>query len=620
MTGLQITDSFTEAYYAGGVGVASTFGGAVIALDGRPYLIDTVSQQYRRRGMDVVQQRNTGDPRDVLLLPQDIWRQTQSGWHYGAGQSNLDRDDSLPYRYQSSYGINPWDKWEISLLSKVEQLKDLTGQSASAFLTVASGSMIVSASTGLLWYSSATAAPTHQNLTYNPIDLTSDGNAAYALLYSGAIEKCTNATTHSTYVTMSAPNFVAYVKDYLLSNETHTLYDVTTGVQKKIYEHPNSSYRWIGACEGSQFIYVLGGVGDRWNVHKIGIKTDGTGLLPGIVAVTLPDGEIAKSIGSYLGYVFIGTNKGVRMAQADSNGDLTLGSIIPTTSPVYCFEGQDRFVWYGMNDMEAKYSTVTSDNVGFPSGNVSGLGRMDLSTFTTNVLTPAYASDIAAADYTKGNVQSVVTWNGVQYFTINGVGVFYGGAQKVPGGWLKSGTMSFSVEDLKNALYQQAKWHKGYGTIGLDMSFDDSGYSRYATIALDGTTIRSGNLALNNVQFSRADLRYALYRSAADPTTGPRLSRWELRANAVRGRSSRWQVPICNYEELTINEVTYQRDVLAEYNTLMNLVQSGGTFIYQESGQAYLVHARDFDWAPEKLSMLGNGWQGVFTITIEEVA
>jgi len=624
VSGLQITDDFSDPYFGTGVGggLSSNFGAAVVALDGRPYLIDTASQQYRRRGIDVVNQRNTGDPRDVLLLPQDIWRQTQSGWHFGAGQSNLDRDDSLPYRYEASYGINPWDKWEISLLNKVERMKDLSGQSASAFMAVAGTSLVVGASAGLLWYSSlsASATPSFQNLTYNVIDMASDGNAIFALLYNGDIKKATNATTSSTYVTMSAPTFVAYVKDYLLSNETHTLYDVTTGVQKKIYQHPNTAYRWIDACEGSQFIYVLGGVADHWSIHKIGIKTDGTGLVPAIVAATLPDGEIAYTIGSYLGYIFVGTNKGVRMAQADSNGDLTLGAIIPTLSPVTgSFEGQDRFVWFGMNSMEARYSAVTSDNAGFPTNNVTGIGRMDLSTFSAP-LAPAYAADIAAADWPTGNVQAIVTWNDKQFFSINGVGVFYAGAQKMPGGWLKQGTISFSVEDLKNALYQQAKWHKGYGKIGLDLSFDDSGYARFATLTLDGVSIRSGNVGLRNVQFSRVDPRYVLYRSTTDLTTGPRMSRWELRGNPVRGRASRWTVPICNYEELTINEVTYQRNVLNELNTLMSLVESGRAFVYQESGQSYTVHVRDFDWAPEKLSVLGNGWQGVFTIVIEEVA
>jgi hypothetical protein len=51
----------------------------------------------------------------------------------------------------------------------------------------------------------------------------------------------------------------------------------------------------------------------------------------------------------------------------------------------------------------------------------------------------------------------------------------------------------------------------------------------------------------------------------------------------------------------------------------MNLVESGTVFTYQESGRSYQVHARDFVWQPESLSLSGKGWQGTYTLVIEEV-
>jgi len=69
---LEITDSFDEPYSGLTAALPSSFSPSVIGLDGRPYLIDTASGDYRRVGIEVVQQRNTGDPRDVLLLPQGV--------------------------------------------------------------------------------------------------------------------------------------------------------------------------------------------------------------------------------------------------------------------------------------------------------------------------------------------------------------------------------------------------------------------------------------------------------------------------------------------------------------------------------------------------------------------
>jgi hypothetical protein len=74
-----------------------------------------------------------------------------------------------------------------------------------------------------------------------------------------------------------------------------------------------------------------------------------------------------------------------------------------------------------------------------------------------------------------------------------------------------------------------------------------------------------------------------------------------------------------NYEELDIDGATYVRDVTRELDILMGLVESGTVFTYQESGRSYQVHARDFVWQPEKVSASGKGWQGVYTLVLEEV-
>ena len=118
----QITRQFDEPFSEKNTGLPSWFSPSVVGLDGKPYLIDTESGNYRRQAVDVVQQRNTSDARDVLLLPQDVWRQMQQSWHYGAGQSNLDRDNALPYRYEDSFGIDPWTQWQISLLPATQRL------------------------------------------------------------------------------------------------------------------------------------------------------------------------------------------------------------------------------------------------------------------------------------------------------------------------------------------------------------------------------------------------------------------------------------------------------------------------------------------------------------------
>lgn len=621
----QITRQFDEPFSEKTTGLPSWFSPSVIGLNGRPYLIDTESGGYRRQGVDVVQQRNTSDARDVLLLPQDVWRQMQQSWHFGAGQSNLDRDNALPYRYEDSFGIDPWTQWQISLLPATKKLGDIayTGDvwlsAIGGYLCVFNGETVEffdeleddSTPVGTVTFSSGN----------DILDIADDGLVATALTAdryiwyvdgpAGTPAKWANHQ-YTTGVT-----FCAWEKDYLIVGDGNVLYNALKGNNPtSIYTHPDTQFRWYSAASGSQFIYAIGYVGDRTTIHKIGIKSDGTGLLPAIVAATLPDGEIGTTIDTYLGYVFIGTNKGVRMAQADGNGDLVLGAILPTSTPVKCFEGQDRFVWFGNSGMDGSYDDVQDR---FPTDLVCGLSRMDLSTFTVTALTPAYANDIFTLDETNKTVQSAATYLGKRVFSVTGSGVFFESDDKVVSGWLKQGTMSFSVEDLKTGLYTQAKWLPLVGEIDLDISYDSGAYERVAEFTTNDT-VRSDNIALNGRQFTRVNPAYILCRCPNLASAGPALTRWEIRAVAVKGRSSRWTIPVMNYDVVEIDGVVYNRDVLEELDSLIALCQNGTVFSLQESGRSYQVHAKDFVWQPEKLSANGKGWQGTFTIVVEEIA
>jgi hypothetical protein len=60
----------------------------------------------------------------------------------------------------------------------------------------------------------------------------------------------------------------------------------------------------------------------------------------------MPTGEVIHSIKYYLGYMLIGTSKGIRAATVDDNGSITYGPLIVETSqPVYDFAFRDKFAW-----------------------------------------------------------------------------------------------------------------------------------------------------------------------------------------------------------------------------------------------------------------------------------
>ena len=624
----EITTTLSYPYH-GGAATASlggNFGNSVVGVAGRPYLLDTTGGRYNRRGVTVVQQRNTSDQRDILLLPQDIWRQSSESWHLGKGQSNQDRNDSLAFRYSDSFGVDPWTKYEFTLLPQTEQLGgSATVYAGDVWLTTHTDYLIVVNDDTLYRYdtlsTTATASAIVPSAGNTIIDVADDGHIVTTVHADGKIYKTSDPSwTPALWKTEANTTFIDWVKDYLIIGKANVLKDATkSSSPTTIYTHPDTAFRWVDATDGNQAIYVLGGIGQRWEIHKITLKDDGTGLNPAIVAARLPDGEVGYSIGRYLDFVFVGTNKGVRMATMQDNGDLTLGPILPTEKPVRCFEGQDRFVWFGISDMIQPYASLGTET--YPSASaVCGLGRMDLSQFTVSALTPAFANDLFAANETGHETTGVVTYQDKRVFAVSDGSVYFETADKVPSGWLTQGVISFSIEDPKSALYQQLKWNpECAGRAMIDIAFDSTAFGRYANLQVTPTSIRSDNLNFNGINFSRADIRFVLNRCPIDETKAPRISRWEFRASPIKGKASRWELPIMNYDEVEIDGVTYTRDVLVELDFLINLVESGTVFIYQESGRSYQVHARDFVWQPEKLSANGNGWQGMFTMVVEEV-
>lgn len=627
---LEITEDFNEPYFGVGYGsLPSNVSPSVVALDGVPYLLDTSQERYSRQGVAVVQQRNTNDARDVLLLPQDVWRQQVQSWHKGAGQSAMDRDESDIYRYDQSFGVDPWTKWQVSLLNETARLDGTEGFSQEIWLTTQGEYLTVVNDGEIWWYDSLTASAavgsTVVSSGFTALDIANTGHVVTVLMsdrYIWTVDGPSGTPTKwSNQQYTTGVSFIAWEKDYLLVGDGNKLYNALKGNNPVlVFTHPDADFRWYSAASGNSCIYLLGRLGNRTTIHRVNIKSDGTGLNPCIVAASLPDGEVGYSIDSYLGFILIGTDKGVRVAQTNNDaGDLTLGPVIPTAAPVRCFEGQDRFVWYGNSSIDGSYSIDLGDETYFPDAPVSGLGRMDLSVTTVNQLTPAYANDIYAYGVDAGVVRSVVTFQDKRVFSIDGGGVWYQTDNLVPAGWVSEGKMSFSVEDPKTALYMQVKWEPLVGEINCDISWDSAPYRRIVEFKIPGS-IRSGNISLNGWQFSRVNPRHVLKRNTVLPTEGPILTRWEIRAVPVKGRASRWTLPIMNYEEIEIDGVKYTRDPKATVDRLIGLVESGRLFILQEAGRSYQVTAKDFAWQPEKLTINGKAWEGVFTIVVEEVA
>lgn len=578
-----------------------------VSIDGNGYVLSLSEQSYRyaykRESLDILRSVQNPQPHENQFVTPVVWRRLVESWHLGAGQAVFDRDTSSNYRFNDSFGVDPWTRWQVSLLPDTTKL--LTSASSTIFVEVLNSVIVVGAGTSLSWISTPTGTPSTSTDTLGSAltDMTTDGQYVYTTHADGTIYKRTGFGAATLVTTLAGVNFAHYGKGWLLAGVGNSLYSIIGGTATLVGTAFQASFQWVDMCEGLNCLYVVGGVGDKWAVYRVSIDPTGTKLLPPVLAAELPNGERTYSVDSYQGYVMVGTQKGLRFGATNSQGDITLGNLVETPYPVRDFEGQSRFVWFGYSDKYAGYT---------------GLGRLSLTDFTAP-LTPAYASDLQAA--TTGEITAVATWSSGSsqrmVFAVAGQGVYMQAATLIQSGWVDQGAVSFQVPDLKIGLYQQIRFKPLVGSIVLSQDIDQSGaFVQLATSNVQGT-VSSENSLMYSQLFQSVTPKFTLTRQTT--TTGPTLTRWELRAMPNTGRAQRWTLPILIAETLEHGGSTYQRDVQKDIDALIGLVSSGRVFAFREGEQTWSCTADSFEWTPRRLNTDGSAYQGLLILVIQEL-
>lgn len=627
----EITGSVSEPFLLGGINPPDDLT-LPCSIGGRAFNLDLASQQFSRRSVQLLNTQQAGGSGDTASLSPEVWRRAVESWHSGAGQRRLDRADSIESRYLASVGIDPWTKYEFSLLPTVTSLVAL-GAGETAILRSIGATLFVILDASVRVYADAVNSTSYvsEAIANTPIGATCDGQTLYILDDTGVIHSYDTSTTTWNHSVATVGSFdptkamIAYVKGFLLVGNGPLLLDYTIpGTPVTVMTHRLSEWWWRAACEGTSVVYVLGGIGDRWHVLRAGITNTGAALDPPIVATTLPEGEFAYTISSYLGYVLIGCHLGWRFAVPDGSGNLTYGQVIKTPHPVKCFEGQDRFVWFGLSISSGDPgSAAVYDNDIWTE--TCGLGRADLSTFI-NTLTPAAASDLAAPAAVFGTTTDVCTVGdesdglGLRVFAVSGTSagaVYIQSADLVETGWLRQGPATFNSADKKMGLYGQVFHAELDGEIDVLVDIDGKG-----TFTSIGANVGQGSTSLGNMPFTEPfntiEFKYVLTRGT-DTTTGPRIARSEFRAVNIPGRATEWRIPIMVAQNNSFSTINFTRSVEDDYDYLVGLVQTREQFTYREGDRSWLLHATDFLWQPSHLTSDGGTYQGTFILVAREI-
>lgn len=597
--------TYTQPYYEGAGASALVPHQFDCSLNGRPFMFDTKylgSDNFARTSIRLLKPQvdDSAEVSDRSLNPEEFARRSVESWHHGAGQQWLDRLDSDPYRFRSSKGVAVFSRNELSLLPDTDQKRATAATNpfvlpVGGFLYAVDGQQVFHTADVTVDSPVWTDAVIHVGEAATTVQsITTDGFYAYVALGVNGIHRTERGTAVSAHWSDLQSSLIAYVKGRLMAvgnaANDHILYNVTAAgaAPAALYTHPNTDFTFVGFAGMANHIIAAGYSGDKSILYRIGIQPDGTALTTPVVAGELPDGEIVRSVEPYLGqYLLIGTDKGFRLAVADTNGNLTLGSPVEIGVAVRCFEPQGAQVWFG----HSNYDAVST-----------GLGRMDLRYRTDDppgtVPVPAYASDLMVT--AQGNVISVATFQNIRVFGIAGSGVWAETTTKVPTGTIDSGFVTFGLGDRKVMMYADVRHAPLVGSVSTDLSVDGGAFVAVGSNSTADTT--GFVLGTGERVGDRFELRLTLARAAAAPTTGPTVTRHSLEANPAPGRGRYFTVPLKLWPLVVTRAGTEsQRDIEADYLALLDMEASGLPITYVDATGSHVVFLEDDQWVPTKV-------------------
>jgi hypothetical protein len=614
--------------------------------DSRPYIRQTAP--FRKDQFD-----NGAEPGEQSLT--GWWIRSQRSFHSGAGINFFDpatTDELGHYRFADSKGINVWTKGEATLLNDVDNNHITTGT------VTGTDHQHVNQHTRSIQYNGTNAVLLHDEYDVDKIvpgaapvhfiDYLEGGaepvraicdDGVFAYWVTNKVESSANklhmykkpltgssASTADEVLMFTASGLVIqyatmeFVKDRIVlcvNNKVYEVFTNQTSLPSPVYTNTNTNYHYTSVAASGPAIYTAGHSGIYSTIQKYTLSSNGSMpvLASAVVAAEMPAGEIVEKLYYYLGYMMIGTNKGVRAAAInDQDGSLKYGPLIVETSqPCYDFTGRDRFVW-------------AATGVGSLNG---GLTRFDLDN-ELDTLRFAYANDLEISQTTEHFTTAVAfigTTNKLAFATAHNTtngAIYTESSNLVPSGYITTGNIRYGTLEPKNFKRLLGRGDFKYGSMTLE-TIDKDG-NEYDHISYDATIppIEIGTERPETAQEYVA-YKFILFRDATDATKGPAFKGYQAKATIAtpRQRIVRFPVYCFDVETDRFNTVVgYEGRAFDRIQFLEDIEETGDVLIWQdlttgESRQAVIEQVTFTRMTPPDKRF--DGFGGVLEITIRTV-
>jgi hypothetical protein len=448
----------------------------------------------------------------------------------------------------------------------------------------------------------------NQRLTVYKKPLTGDSTTAETQMFQSTTVATTNAV-------------MEYTKERIIMCVNDSVYEFPTSqssMPTAVYTHRDDDHIFTSVTSSGAAIYISGYSGIQSNIYKFTLTTAGAmpTLTSAITAAELPVGEIAFKIAYYLGNMAIGTNQGMRMADASQlDGSITYGALIfESDQPVFDFGFRDRYIW-AASGVDGQVG-VTRIDMGQPLGNLQFPYAYDLydpaDTLTHYTTACAFLGDTNRLAFCNAG-------NGT-----DGTIYIESASTLLAEGTLRTGYVRYNTLELKIFKLMQARVDTTNGGLYIDSIDYADNFYRIGTFAQE-STVPEVNINYPQASQEYLGFQFTLTRSSTDVTKGPLFTGYQIKALPAIPRQRLIQYPLSCFDHESDHfgvEVGYEGSAYVRMSQLENIENVGDTIRVEDfrTGESYigLIEELDFRNATPSDKRF-SGYGGTLLVTIRTV-
>jgi len=452
------------------------------------------------------------------------------------------------------------------------------------------------------------------------ITLIDDAGTDKTAMYKRPIDSSAAATEMFKTTTLIVTDAcIEFTKERIVACINNKVFEISTtasSLPSAVYTHPVDNFFYTSITSSGAAIYVAGFSGSQSNIQKFTLASNGTmpTLTSAITAAEMPSGELIYKIYYYLGYMLIGTNKGVRVAAVSDDGSIAYGPLLfLSEQPVYDFAARDRYVWAATN--VDGFPGTTRIDLGQPLGTLIFPYAWDT---YYNGTTGRYTT---ACAFINGTDRLAFTTN---YKTTSGHVYIESDSRLVSEGYLQTGFIRYNTTENKifKVIFPRFDSTNG-GLVVRSVSSDDQEF-------VIGNFAQTGLIQEVNINYpvgpqEYLGFKFTMTRSSTDNTKGPLFTGYQLKALPAVPRQRLIQYPLLCFDKESdkFGVMTGYEGRAYDRMTQLESVENAGDTIRIEdfrTGESYIGLIEEMDFINRTpTDKRFSGFGGILVVTIRSV-